>query len=47
MVIDFDADEQLIEAWALVDELGAYSLRLRLAADAAHQALGLTTQEDQ
>lgn len=46
MVMDrYDTDE-LIEAWHLVDELGALSLRLRLAAQAAQEALGLTQEDD-
>lgn len=36
-----DEVHQLEEMWALVDELGALSLRLKNAAIAAQQALGL------
>lgn len=38
---------QLAESWALVDELGEYSLRLKLAAIAAHQSLGLPVVEEE
>lgn len=42
MVAEREADTAYLEEmWALVDELGALSLRLKNAAVAAQQALGL------
>ena len=41
-----DEIRQLEEMWALVDELGALSLRLKNAALAAQQALGLDSKEE-
>lgn len=39
-----DEIAQLEQMWALVDELGALSLRLKNAAIAAQQALGLPNE---
>lgn len=41
-----DQIAQLEDVWELVDELGALSLRLKNAALAAQQALGLPEQEE-
>lgn len=41
MVEEREDVTELAEMWALVDELGALSLRLKNAAIAAQQALGL------
>lgn len=40
-------DEELAEVWALVDELGDLSLRLRRAADRAVAALRLEEPEEE
>lgn len=42
---DASLETQLLEVWELVDELGDLSLRLRLAAEAAMEALELPEEE--
>lgn len=39
-------EDQLTEVWGLIDELGDLSVRLRRAADAAVEALGLPNEGD-